>query len=102
VPANPSIEGHWSGSASLGAIQFEATFAQDGEAVSGTGDFGTPLGGGPFTAEGTLIGSAVELTLTSDELGNATYSGRFVSRDRISGRLTAEGFGERELVLNRD
>jgi hypothetical protein len=99
---SPSIEGHWRGSASLGALQFEATFAQDGEEVTGTGEFSSILGGGDFVASGTLIGGAVELVLTSDELGTATYSARFVARDRITGTLTAPGYGTRELTLDRD
>ena len=102
VPKNPSIAGSWSGDAVAGQVRFSATFTQDGEAVGGTGEFTSPLGSGPFTVVGTLVGANVELTLTSAEFGTTTYSGRFTSADRIEGNLDAPNFSDIELALERE
>ena len=102
VGTDPSIAGDWSGSAAFGAVQFSATFEQDGSAVVGSGDFATPLGSGPFVATGTVIGTAVDLTLVSAEFGTSRYLGTFVSRDRIEGHLDADAYSDLELALVRD
>jgi hypothetical protein len=102
APATPSIAGHWKGSALLGQVQFEATFTQAGEVVGGNGEFTSPLGSGPFTVAGTLRGQDVELGLTSTEFGATTYTGRFVTSDRITGHLEAPGYSDLELTLERD
>ena len=87
APENPSIAGHWSGSKYLGAVQFEATFMQDGEAVGGTGYFTSPEGSGPFTISGTVRGQEVDLVLVSQEFGVTTYKGRFTGANTIEGDL---------------
>lgn len=102
APENPQIAGHWKGTALLSAVRFEATFTQNGSAVGGTGEFTSPLGSGPFTVAGHLDGANVTLDLTSTEFGVTTYVGRFSGSDRIVGHITAEGFGEIELTLERD
>ena len=99
APALPSIAGRWSGSAAFGTVQFEASFTQDGQAVAGTGDFSSPLGSGPFTIAGTVIGQDVNLTLVSAEFGTSSYIGRFTGANTIEGRLQNPDF---ELKLQRD
>lgn len=98
-PASPSIAGRWDGSAAFGAVQFEATFTQDGQTVAGTGQFSSPLGSGPFTIAGTVIGQDVNLTLVSAEFGTSSYIGRFTGANTIEGRLQNPDF---ELELQRD
>lgn len=98
-PENPSIAGHWSGSAALGAVQFEADFTQDNETVGGTGEFSSPLGSGPFTIAGTLEGRDVQLTLVSAEFGVTTFVGRFTGANTIEGTLENPDF---DLTLERD
>ncbi len=87
APLSPSIAGRWKGSAALGAVQFEATFTQSGEAVAGTGQFASPLGSGPFTVTGTVRGQDVQLVLVSTEFGTTSYAGRFTGANTITGRL---------------
>ena len=99
APASPSIAGRWSGSAAFGAVQFEATFTQAGQAVSGTGAFSSPLGSGPFTISGSVVGQDVNLTLVSTEFGTSSYIGKFTGANTINGRLQNPDF---ELTLERD
>ena len=98
-PESPSIAGSWSGSAALGAVQFEADFTQDGETVGGTGGFSSPLGSGPFTISGTLQGRDVQLTLISSQFGVTTFAGRFTGANTIEGTLSNPDF---DLTLERD
>jgi hypothetical protein len=96
------IAGHWSGSAEFG-VRFTADFTQEGSAVSGSGSFTSPVGSGPFTiTSGQVDGATVSLALSSPDFGTATYTGRFVTADRITGRLTAPSFGQIVLTLDRD
>ena len=99
APEDPSIAGHWSGSAALGLVDFEATFTQDGEVVGGTGEFSSPDGGGPFTISGTLRGRDLQLTLTSAQYGITTFSGRFTGANTIEGELSNPDL---DLTLERD
>ena len=99
APENPSIAGHWSGSAYFGRVSFEATFTQDGEVVGGTGDFSSPDGDGPFTIAGTLRGRELQLTLTSVLYGITTFSGRFTGANTIEGELSNPDL---DLTLERD
>ena len=96
-----SIAGSWAGSAVLGQVRFAATFQQNGEAVTGTGDFTSPLGSGPFEIAGEVRGDSVELTLASSQFGAGIYRGRFTSADRISGSLDAPNFSDLQLTLER-
>jgi hypothetical protein len=98
-PDDPSIAGHWSGSAYLGAVDFQATFTQDGEVVGGTGEFSSPDGGGPFTISGTLRGRDLQLTLASAQYGITTFSGRFTGANTIEGELSNPDL---DLTLERD
>ena len=99
APENPSIAGRWSGSAALGAVQFQADFTQAGETVGGTGEFSSPLGGGPFTIVGTIRGRDVQLALLSAEFGATTFTGRFTGANTIEGTLQNPDF---DLTLKRD
>lgn len=99
APESPSIAGRWSGSASFGLLRFEATFSQTGEAVSGTGEFSSPLGSGPFTISGTVVGRDVNLTLVSTEFGTSSYIGRFTGANTINGTLQNPNY---DLELKRD
>ena len=99
APENPSIAGHWSGSAKLGLVDFEATFTQDGETVGGTGEFSSPEGSGTFTISGTLRGRDVQLTLVSAQYGVTTFVGRFTGANTIEGSLQNPDL---ELTLERD
>ncbi len=101
-PANPQIAGHWSGSAALSTVRFEATFTESAGAVGGSGQFTSPLGSGPFTVDGRLTGSDVTLNLTSTQFGVTTYVGRFSGDNRIIGHLTDASYGNIDLTLNRD
>ena len=96
-----SIAGRWEGSAALGAVHFGATFTQTGGAVSGTGTFTSPLGSGPFTAAGTVMGDDVSLALTSADFGATTYIGRFTSATRIEGHLDDAAYGGLGLTLEK-
>jgi len=87
APENPSIAGHWSGSAMLSTVRFEATFTHVGETVGGTGQFNSPYGSGPFTISGTVRGQDVDLILVSEEFGMTTYDGRFTGANTIEGDL---------------
>lgn len=102
VPENPSIAGRWSGSAVANQVRFQATFTQAGDVVGGTGHFTSPLGSGPFTVTGRLIGVEVELSLTSAEFGETTYVGRFTRADRIEGHLEAPSYSMLNLALERE
>ena len=102
APDNPQIAGHWAGSAALSTVHFEATFTQNGGDVGGSGQFTSPLGSGPFTVNGHLTGADVTLDLTSTEFGATTYVGRFSGPDRIVGHITASGYGNIDLTLERD
>lgn len=102
APDNPQIAGHWKGDAALSTVRFEANFTQAGSAVGGTGQFTSPLGSGPFTVTGQLTGANVSLDLTSTEFGATTYVGKFSGADRIIGHITASGYGNIDLTLNRD
>ena len=96
---SPSIAGRWSGSAYLGALQFQADFTQSGETVGGTGQFSSPGNSGAFTISGTLRGRDVQLILTSAEYGTTTYTGRFTGANTIDGRLQNPDL---DLTLERD
>ena len=102
VGLEPSIAGHWTGTAKLHTVRFEADFTQSGEVVGGTGEFSSPLASDDFTVAGTLRGRDVSLTLTSDELGATTFLGRFVAADRIEGTFDPNGRYEMDLTLERD
>lgn len=102
APANPQIAGHWSGTAALSTVRFEATFTEAAGAVGGSGQFTSPLGSGPFTVDGRLTGSDVSLNLTSTQFGVTTYVGRFSGDNRIIGHLTDASYGNIDLTLNRD
>ena len=102
APANPRIAGHWTGSAALSTVRFEATFTETGGTVGGTGQFSSPLGSGPFTVNGTLAGANVTLNLTSTEFGATTYVGRFSGDNHIIGRLDGGSLGNIDLTLDRD
>jgi len=99
APDNPSIAGHWSGSAYLGTVRFEATFTHDGESVGGTGHFTSPYGSGPFTVSGTVRGREVDLVLVSEEFGVTTYEGRFTGANTIEGDLQNP---DASLTIERD
>ena len=101
VGPDPSLDGRWSGSAKVGLLDFEATFEQEGDAVTGTGEFSSPLGGDDFTAVGTVTGIEVRLTLTSSEYGVSTYVGRFVAANRVTGTLDAPQYSDLELTIDR-
>ena len=101
-PANPQIAGHWSGTAAVGTVRFEATFTESGGAVGGSGQFTSPLGSGPFTVDGRVAGADVTLNLTSTQFGVTTYVGRFSGNNRIVGHLTDASYGNIDLTLNRD
>jgi hypothetical protein len=95
------IAGHWSGSAEFG-VQFSADFTREGTNVGGSGSFTSPVGSGPFTVTGGHVnGADVILDISSPEFGTATYTGRFTTADRITGRLTAPSFGQIVLTLDR-
>ena len=98
-PESPSIAGSWSGSAYLGAVEFDAEFTQDGENVGGTGAFSSPLGSGPFTITGTVRGRDVQLTLISTEFGVTTFAGRFTGANTIEGTLANPDF---DLTIERN
>ena len=102
VGTDPSLAGRWSGSAKLTLLDFSARFEQEGDDVTGTGRFSSPLGGDDFTATGTVTGGDVRLTLTSSEYGVATYVGRFVAANRVTGRLDAAAYSDIELTIDRD
>jgi hypothetical protein len=102
VGPTPVIAGNWSGSARLGTVDVEATFTQAGESVGGTGHFSSPLASGDFTVTGTLVGTRVDLVLTSTELGATVFRGRFTARDRIEGTFDPSGRYETDLTLDRD
>ncbi len=101
-PANPQIAGHWSGSAALSTVRFEATFTESAGAVGGSGQFTSPLGSGPFTVDGRVTGGDVSLNLTSTQFGVTTYVGRFSGDNRIIGHLTDASYGNIDLTLDRD
>lgn len=102
VGPNPSLNGHWTGTAKFHTVRFEATFDQVGTEVTGIGSFTSPLGGDDFTATGTNLGGEVRLTLVAPTIGTATYNGHFVARDRVTGRLDAPGYDDMELTIDRD
>lgn len=101
VGPNPTIAGHWSGTARLHTVGFEATFTQDGDEVGGTGHFSSPVASGDFTVAGSLSGATVDLLLTSTELGSTPFHGRFTGADRIEGTLELPG-DDLDLTLDRD
>lgn len=97
----PQIAGDWTGTAYAHTVSFEATFTQSGQSVGGTGNFSSPLASGDFVVSGTLIGSDVDLVLTSDELGATVFRGRFTAANRIQGTFDPDGSYESELTLDR-
>lgn len=101
VGPDPTLDGRWKGSAKLGLLDFSARFEQDGQEVTGTGKFSSPLGGDDFTATGTVVGIEVRLVLTSSEYGVSTYAGRFVAANRVEGRLDAPQYSDLELTIDR-
>lgn len=101
VSADPSIAGHWSGSAKLGLVDFEARFTQSGDSVGGTGRFSSPIASSDFDVRGVVKGGDVSLVLTSPTIGATTFSGRFVAADRISGTLDRPDDEDLDLTLDR-
>ena len=99
---NPSLTGHWTGSAQLGTVDFEATFAQTAGVVTGYGSYNTPIGGANFTVGGSVTGAAVSLTLEAGGVGSGTFTGRFTADDRVVGQLSVPGSGSTDLTLDRD
>ena len=96
------IAGHWSGAANFGGLTFSADFTQQGNTVGGSGSYDSPVGSGPFTvSSGHIDGSNVTLTLTSELLGTATYTGEFETADRISGMLATESYSNVALTIER-
>ena len=102
VGLDPSLTGHWSGTAKAHTVHFSADFTQRGQAVTGTGDFSSPLGGGPFTVAGTVSGANVDLALTSAELGATSFKGHFTAAHRVEGTLDLPGDSDLDLTLDRD
>lgn len=99
APANPSIAGRWTGSAELGAVQFEATFTQSGETVNGTGRVSYLGSSDDFTATGTVRGQDVALTLLTTDNVMSGYTGRFTGANTIKGNLDPPG---RTIEIKRD
>ena len=99
---DPVIAGDWSGNAYAFTVRFEATFTQAGQSVGGNGHFSSPIASGDFTVTGTLVGSDVNLVLTSTELGATAFRGRFTAADRIEGTFDPSGDYETRLTLNRE
>jgi hypothetical protein len=103
-PVGPttSITGRWTGHAQLNLLHFSATFTQNGEAVTGLGEFSSPIGSGPFSVTGSYVTPRVTLTLVSAELGTTGYEGTLSSANEINGRLTTPPYDGMELTLRRD
>ena len=99
---NPSLTGHWTGSAQLGTVDFEATFAQTAGVVTGSGSYDTPIGGANFTVSGSVTGAQVSLALEAGGVGSGSFTGRFTADDRVAGQLTVPGSGSAALTLDRD
>ena len=102
VGPDPSLTGHWTGTAKAHTVHFSADFTQNGQAVTGSGDFSSPLGGGPFTVTGTASGANVDLVLASAEFGATSFRGHFTAAHRVEGTLDLPGDSDLDLTLDRD
>ena len=98
---DPSIVGHWTGSAEYGLVDFRADFTQAGDSVGGRGSFSSPLGSSAFDVRGLVVGGDVTLLLTSPSIGATTFHGRFVAANRISGTLDRPDADDLALTLDR-